>query len=201
VASVARRSHSARWRCSLQTTGPNFLRCRYLLSAIGLSWFQRAAKTGTDNAAQLSPAPDLPPRTGFPLSSPHFTMAYFGQCLQTLAATRKRQWPRRGPERVAGESGFCGRRVPVNPDRRRARQRCVAVAGAELTRFSTGISADESSAMADVPKYKFVDSRPPCSKCGRPLMLTRIEPEKPGFDQRTYYCASCRTTETIIAPV
>jgi hypothetical protein len=56
--------------------------------------------------------------------------------------------------------------------------------------------------MADVPKYKFVDnSRPPCSKCGRPLMLTRIEPEKPGFDQRTYYCASCRATETIIAPV
>jgi hypothetical protein len=108
VASVARRSHSARWRCSLLTTGPNFLRCRYLLSAIGLSWFQRAAKTGTDNAAQLSPAPDLPHRTGFPLSSPHFTVAYFGQCLQTLAATQKRQWPRRGPERVAGESRFCG---------------------------------------------------------------------------------------------
>ena len=108
MASVARRSHSARWRCSLQTTGPNFLRCRYLLRAIGLSWFQRAAKTGTDNAAQLSPAPDLPHRTGFCLTSPHFTVAYFGRCLQTLAATRKRQWPRRGPERVAGESGFCG---------------------------------------------------------------------------------------------
>jgi hypothetical protein len=95
-----------------------------------------------------------------------------------------------------------GCRVPVDPGHRRARQRCVAVAGAELTRFSTGTSADESSAMADVPKYKVVDnSRPPCSKCGRPLMLTRIEPEEPGFDQRTYYCASCRATETIIAPV
>jgi hypothetical protein len=32
-------------------------------------------------------------------------------------------------------------------------------------------------------------------------MLTRIEPEEPGFDLRTYYCASCRATETIIAPV
>ncbi len=32
-------------------------------------------------------------------------------------------------------------------------------------------------------------------------MLTRIEPEKPGFDLRTYYCASCKATETIIAPL
>jgi hypothetical protein len=78
----------------------------------------------------------------------------------------------------------------------------LVVAGVELTRFSTGISAVEFNAMADVPKYQFVDNfRPPCSKCGRPLMLTRIEPEKPGFDQRTYYCPSCRATETIIAPV
>jgi hypothetical protein len=37
-------------------------------------------------------------------------------------------------------------------------------------------------AMADAPKYKFVDNlRPPCSKCGRPLILTRIEPEEPGL--------------------
>jgi hypothetical protein len=34
--------------------------------------------------------------------------------------------------------------------------------------------------------FKFVDNlRPPCSKCGRPLILTRIEPEEPGFDLRT----------------
>jgi hypothetical protein len=71
-----------------------------------------------------------------------------------------------------------------------------------LTRFSTGKSADEFSAMADIPKYKFVDNlRPPCSKCGRPLLLTRIEPEEPGFDLRTYYCASCEANETIIASI
>jgi hypothetical protein len=56
--------------------------------------------------------------------------------------------------------------------------------------------------MEHVPKYNFVDNiRPPCSKCGRPLILTRIEPEEPGFDLRTYYCAACAATETVIAPV
>jgi hypothetical protein len=32
-------------------------------------------------------------------------------------------------------------------------------------------------------------------------MLTRIEPEEPGFDLRTYYCANCASNESIIAPV
>jgi hypothetical protein len=32
--------------------------------------------------------------------------------------------------------------------------------------------------MTDSPAFKFVDNlRPPCSKCGRPLVLTKIEPE------------------------
>jgi hypothetical protein len=55
--------------------------------------------------------------------------------------------------------------------------------------------------MLEPPKYKFVDKlRPPCSRCGRPLVLTRIEPEEPGFDLRTYYCADCEDSETIVAP-
>lgn len=50
--------------------------------------------------------------------------------------------------------------------------------------------------------FKFVNSlRPPCSRCGRPLLLTRIEPDEPGFDLRTYFCAHCTDNETIIAPV
>jgi hypothetical protein len=50
--------------------------------------------------------------------------------------------------------------------------------------------------------FKFVDNlRPPCSKCGRPLILTRIEPGKPDFDLRTYYCAACQDTEVIIAAI
>ena len=57
-------------------------------------------------------------------------------------------------------------------------------------------------AMTDPLAFKFVDTiRPPCSKCGRPLVLTRIEPEEPGFDLRTYYCAACESTEVIIAAI
>jgi hypothetical protein len=59
--------------------------------------------------------------------------------------------------------------------------------------------------MTDPLAFKFVDViRPPCSKCGRPLVLTRIEPiepEEPGFDLRTYFCAACRDSEVIIASV
>jgi hypothetical protein len=54
----------------------------------------------------------------------------------------------------------------------------------------------------DPLNFKFVDNlRPPCSKCGRPLILTRIEPEEPGCDLRTYYCAACEDTEVIIAAI
>jgi hypothetical protein len=56
--------------------------------------------------------------------------------------------------------------------------------------------------MTDPLAFKFVDTiRPPCSKCSRPLILTRIEPEEPGFDLRTYYCAGCEDSEVIIAAV
>jgi hypothetical protein len=56
--------------------------------------------------------------------------------------------------------------------------------------------------MPDIPNYKFVDKlRPPCSRCGRLLLLVRIEPEEPGFDLRTYHCAFCEDQEVVIAPV
>ena len=53
----------------------------------------------------------------------------------------------------------------------------------------------------DALDFKFVDKlRPLCSKCGRPLLLTGIETEEPGFG-RTYYCAACEDTEVIIAAI
>ena len=56
--------------------------------------------------------------------------------------------------------------------------------------------------MPDIPSYKFVDRlHPHCSRCGRRLMLARIEPEEPGFDLRTYYCAFCEDHEVVIAPI
>jgi hypothetical protein len=56
--------------------------------------------------------------------------------------------------------------------------------------------------MTDPLAFKFVDNlRPPCSKCGKPLILTRIEPEEPGFDLRTYYCAACEDSEVVVAAI
>jgi hypothetical protein len=56
--------------------------------------------------------------------------------------------------------------------------------------------------MVEPPKYKLVDNlRPPCSGCGKPLILTRIEPQEPGFDLRIYYCANCGSNDTILASV
>ncbi len=43
--------------------------------------------------------------------------------------------------------------------------------------------------------------RPPCTNCGKPLLLTRREPEKPGFELRVYYCASCGASDRVIAPL
>ena len=51
------------------------------------------------------------------------------------------------------------------------------------------------------PRYGFVvNPLPPCFRCGRPLVLTRMEPGEPGFDLRTYFCAHCFDDETVIAP-
>jgi hypothetical protein len=57
-------------------------------------------------------------------------------------------------------------------------------------------------AMVDPLNFKFVNKlRPPCSRCGRPLVLTRIEPHEIGSDLRTYYCAACKASEAVIASV
>ena len=37
--------------------------------------------------------------------------------------------------------------------------------------------------------------RPPCPKCGALMGLTRIEPDTPGIDQRTFECARCQHIE------
>ena len=52
--------------------------------------------------------------------------------------------------------------------------------------------------MPDSPQNKL---RPPCTKCGKPLLLTRREPEKSGFELRVYYCASCGASDRAIAPL
>jgi hypothetical protein len=75
---------------------------------------------------------------------------------------------------------------------RSAVQNCLAIPSAKAL----------SNCTMDPLDFKFVDNlRPPCARCGRPLILTRIEPEEPGFDLRTYYCAACEDAEVIISAV
>jgi hypothetical protein len=40
--------------------------------------------------------------------------------------------------------------------------------------------------------------RQPCPKCSTPMDLTRIEPDGPGTDQRTFECAKCQHLETTV---
>jgi hypothetical protein len=73
--------------------------------------------------------------------------------------------------------------------------------GWKLTGCSIDIGATDP--VTDPLNSKFANYlRPPCSACGRPLILTRIQPdERPGFDLRVYYCAACGMSATVIGPV
>jgi DNA-directed RNA polymerase subunit RPC12/RpoP len=52
--------------------------------------------------------------------------------------------------------------------------------------------------MADSTQNKL---RPPCTNCSKPLLLTRLEPEKPGFELRVYYCAACGASDRVVTPL
>jgi hypothetical protein len=40
--------------------------------------------------------------------------------------------------------------------------------------------------------------RPFCPECESAMMLSRLEPDKPGFDLRTYACLMCAATESVV---
>jgi hypothetical protein len=40
-----------------------------------------------------------------------------------------------------------------------------------------------------------------CSGCSKPMRLARIEPDKPGFDLRTFECAKCNTGESFLVAI
>jgi len=44
-----------------------------------------------------------------------------------------------------------------------------------------------------------ITTRPECPKCSALMYLALIEPEKPGFDLRTFECPRCQHVETIVA--
>jgi len=39
---------------------------------------------------------------------------------------------------------------------------------------------------------------PTCAKCGAPMWLTRIEPDFPHHEKRTFECKACGGTRTVI---
>jgi transcription elongation factor Elf1 len=47
-----------------------------------------------------------------------------------------------------------------------------------------------------IPKSTF--DRPPCPRCGALLVLVRIDPAKPKHDRRTFECAVCDYSETVV---
>ena len=38
----------------------------------------------------------------------------------------------------------------------------------------------------------------PCTKCGAKMTLARIEPDKPGYDRRTFECTKCNNVDRYI---
>jgi hypothetical protein len=55
-----------------------------------------------------------------------------------------------------------------------------------------------------VPSFfygKASSERPFCPDCESPMILSRLEPDKPGFDLRTYTCLMCAATESIVVAV
>jgi len=49
----------------------------------------------------------------------------------------------------------------------------------------------------------FVDhiKSPKCPKCKEKMALRVIEPERPGFDSRTFECSKCFGTETLVVSI
>ena len=47
------------------------------------------------------------------------------------------------------------------------------------------------------PSLAKVLQRPPCPQCGTDMLLSRIEPNTPGVDQRTFEC-KCGHGETLL---
>ena len=49
------------------------------------------------------------------------------------------------------------------------------------------------------PSTQSIERDPqPCTKCGSPVILARIEPARPGFDLRTFECSKCNNADQYI---
>jgi transcription elongation factor Elf1 len=48
---------------------------------------------------------------------------------------------------------------------------------------------------------KFAIARRSCPICGKDMRITRITPERPGFEQRTFECATCGDETILMGPI
>ena len=70
----------------------------------------------------------------------------------------------------------------------------------EVRRPELDLDAEAQATLADSAQISN-KLRPPCSRCGKPLLLSSIIPAKPGSELRVYYCASCGANDRVIAPL
>ena len=62
-------------------------------------------------------------------------------------------------------------------------------------------NANAKSFRSIVFPWQSYSERPFCADCESPMILSRLEPDKPGFDLRTYTCLMCAATESIVVAV
>jgi hypothetical protein len=69
----------------------------------------------------------------------------------------------------------------------------------------TGFSQSASNGATDYPGgyavFVNVIKSPRCPKCGEMMALRLIEPERRGFDLRTFECPKCLATETLVVSI
>lgn len=51
--------------------------------------------------------------------------------------------------------------------------------------------------LLSVPPQRTIH-QPPCPDCGRPMMLTRVDPDTPDHDKRTFGCLACDREESVV---
>ena len=66
-----------------------------------------------------------------------------------------------------------------------------------MVRASTSDNVEQGEYAMFVDRIK----SPRCPKCGAMMSLRIIEPERPGFDSRTFECPKCYDTETFVASI
>ena len=53
---------------------------------------------------------------------------------------------------------------------------------------------------AYTPTSPKVVEGPQCEKCGTTMHIIRMEPDKPGYDLRTFRCEACENVMSLVVP-